>query len=517
MDVRIAVPEEHVTAPILNAGLEMNTRLNEKLIGEGSAPTFAAAVKRGVRWQAEPPGAERFDHARKVMARGWGDCDDLAPMHAASLRVTGEDPQAKAIVFKSGPHRWHAVVQRGDGSIEDPSQTAGMRVRPGSRAEGIPAAVVGCMHTGRGVGGSVRPFVAVRRDGVGWAARADLPWVGCEHGVSTYERATTPALALSGAIRGACIVGDVSEMCDDEHVKKMWALQGLLQGQRPRALAAVVGAEATKEAIRSLADMAPHILHELQEHRRAVEKGYRVAGSPFDSFNYRGAFNRAHGVRDEVGSFFGDIAKGIKSVAKEVSKVTKVVAPILSAVQGVVSLIPGIGTGISAAIGAGLAILSGGGLLDIAVHTAYGAIPIPAGVRNLTDIALDAAMSLIHTHDLGEAVLAGIKAKIPKGIPQQVFDTLAHIIIQAVHKKPTHAVVTHPPTHTGAPSTIKALPPVHAPHIAPPLHPSTSTGARVAVRAASKVSAKAKPLVMMPVAQASGHFVIGHHILLRHP
>jgi len=117
MRINVAVPEAHVDAPVLDAMLESVTRLDQKLLQEGAVPTAKEAIKKhGVRWQPEPPGEEHFDHAGTVMQRGHGDCDDLAPHHAASLRHTGEDPGAKAVVYRSGPMRWHAVVQRSDAS-----------------------------------------------------------------------------------------------------------------------------------------------------------------------------------------------------------------------------------------------------------------------------------------------------------------------------------------------------------------------------------------------------------------
>ena len=88
---------------------------------------FSDAVSAGrVRWKPEPPGDEHFDLSTTVAKRGWGDCDDLAPWRAAELRVTGQDPEAYSYVYPSGPHRWHAIVRRGDGSDEDPSRAAGM-------------------------------------------------------------------------------------------------------------------------------------------------------------------------------------------------------------------------------------------------------------------------------------------------------------------------------------------------------------------------------------------------------
>lgn len=128
MRLRIAIPEEHVTSQVLDAGLETLTRLDERLLKSGHAPPFTDAIKgrNGVRWKPEPPGEEHFDHAAMVHGRKWGDCDDLAPWKAAELRVTGEDPGATAVVKKSGPRRWHAIVKRSDGSFEDPSKDAGM-------------------------------------------------------------------------------------------------------------------------------------------------------------------------------------------------------------------------------------------------------------------------------------------------------------------------------------------------------------------------------------------------------
>jgi hypothetical protein len=490
VDVRIAVPEEHVTAPVLNAGLEMNTLLNEKLIRDGDAPMFDDAVKNGLRWKPEPPGLESFDHAAATTRRGWGDCDDLAPHRAASLRVTGEDPLARAVVYQSGPHRWHAIVQRGNGALEDPSQTAGMRVRRGSKAEGIPAAVVGCMATGRGVNGSVRPFTAVRREGVGWVGRTDLPISQKGYAVSVRQRAKSPAAALAGSMRGVCVVGHCAGVGEEEHLDKLWALSGLLRGQSAQKVASIVGVDATKDALQSLADIAPAILEELRAHRRATEaKGHRSAASPFrrssvsttKTFDFGRGLDRAMGAKPApsgVNGFLEDIghvvtAQNVVRAVQPQAKVSgffsslgKLAKGAISAAEGVVSLVPGVGTGISAAMGAGMAILEGGGPLEIAVKTAYGAIPIPPGIRSVTDRVVDAALSLVHTKNIGDASIAALRNTFPAGVPRDVFDTLAHIVLGAVHKQPTHALVKHAP---GKPPVVKHIPPPVAPHVAHPV------------------------------------------------
>ena len=109
----------------------------------------------------------------------------------------------------------------------------------------------------------------------------------------------------------------------------------------------------------------------------------------------------------------------------------KMVTDDIHAFQGVVSLFPGLGTAISSALSAGMAILDGGGLLDIAVKTAYGAIPIPPGIRTITDMVLDGVLTLIDKGgNLTEAALAGARDAVPDGFPRQVFDTLANLVVR---------------------------------------------------------------------------------------
>lgn len=89
--------------------------------GDPLPPLYMA----GVRYEREQ-GTERWLLPSQVAACGVGDCEDLAAWRAAELRCSGEDPTARAIVVRSGPRTWHAVVERGDGGIEDPSRVLGM-------------------------------------------------------------------------------------------------------------------------------------------------------------------------------------------------------------------------------------------------------------------------------------------------------------------------------------------------------------------------------------------------------
>lgn len=234
MRVNVAIPESEVSAPILNSALESVTRLNESLLKQDKIPTCAEGIKEGVRWKPEPPGEEHFDHGGVVLRRKWGDCDDLAPWQAASLRHTGEDPEATAVVRRSGPKRWHAVVRRGDGSIDDPSRAAGM---------GQPAGVVGAalpiMYTAPSavVGGEyrVRPAIAIRGFRGGIQARADMPLQFVKGHPTDYAMATTQAgpsasAALVGAIEGALQLAVAGGYAHPQHINRMAAIADALEG-----------------------------------------------------------------------------------------------------------------------------------------------------------------------------------------------------------------------------------------------------------------------------------------------
>jgi len=254
MRVNVAIPEAHVSRPILDAALEATTRLNESMLKAGDVPPFREAVN-AVRWKPEPPGDEHFDHAGVVLGRGWGDCDDLAPWHAASLRVTGQDPGARAFVKKSGPTRWHAVVQRSDGSVDDPSKEAGM----GQRSNGVmggalpmmmqPASVVGEVGTFL-----VRPQLALRpvldRSGEpeAWQARADLPWhwvpgrSPTDVAMVSLHASPVSSQAVTGACEGLIALGEANDV-DGELLDRAAAIADACEGASWEDLADEYGPE----------------------------------------------------------------------------------------------------------------------------------------------------------------------------------------------------------------------------------------------------------------------------------
>jgi hypothetical protein len=250
VELRIAVPDEHVDEHVLRPALETVTRLNERMITEGHSPTFEEALKHGVRWRAEPPGAERFDNGAIVTNRKWGDCDDLAPLACATMRTNGTDPGCFADVVRSGPNRWHAIVRRSDGTVRDPSREAGMGTLNGAGA----GSIVPYMFSGPGVVGSdARPMIAMRRivgpRGVGFDARVDLPISDTDYAISVLQRQGVASQAIIGAIVGACYAGEAAEQVDPAHIARLYAIAGILEGEDPRLLAALLGGSAVAGAI----------------------------------------------------------------------------------------------------------------------------------------------------------------------------------------------------------------------------------------------------------------------------
>lgn len=256
MRIVVAVPEAHVTKPVLDGALEAVTRLNEQLIKSGASPTSRQLIAKGAEWRPEKPGAEHFDHGALIAERGHGDCDDWAPLHAATLRVTGEDPGALAVVKKSGPKRWHAIVRRSDGTIDDPSLAAGM---PGpARTVGVMGATLPAMRQRlHGVGGTfiATPHLALRPvpDRFGqvesWQARADLPWhwqpgdSPADVAMVTLHQSPVSDQAVVGAVRGAFRLGLASGYADPEHLKRMSAIADACEGAEWEDLAEMYGPE----------------------------------------------------------------------------------------------------------------------------------------------------------------------------------------------------------------------------------------------------------------------------------
>jgi len=93
-------------------------------IETGAYPPLYAS---GVRYQRE-----RGEHWRSPARVVCGpdaygaDCEDLTAWRVAELRASGADPDARPALYPTSKRSYHAVVVRGDGTVEDPSAVLGM-------------------------------------------------------------------------------------------------------------------------------------------------------------------------------------------------------------------------------------------------------------------------------------------------------------------------------------------------------------------------------------------------------
>lgn len=183
---RVGIPS---SAELYDAALEGFVRVNEVIMRRNPG-TFVPVYQSGAKYALHPH--DYFRHCHDVDREDWGDCEDLSTYRAAELRVSGEDPAARVVTYKTGRHQYHAVVMRGDGFIEDPSVILGMKVRNPARyvakieaAFGVGAAdKIEVPHMARAIIGVVNDpnpnmanitFDVYRRANGGWAGVVRVP------------------------------------------------------------------------------------------------------------------------------------------------------------------------------------------------------------------------------------------------------------------------------------------------------------------------------------------------------
>ena len=269
MRINVAIPEAHVSEGVLNAALESVTRLNESMLKQDTIPSFERGLKQGVKWQPEPPGDEHFDHAGLIYKRRWGDCDDLAPWHAASLRHSGEDSGAKAVVKRTGPKMWHAVVQRSNGDIDDPSKRAGMGQPHEYAGAFLPKMNQAPRNAGVNGAYIVRPQLALRPVRDGYQARTDIPWhyrqdldkkpSASDYAMVSLHASPVASTALTGAIDGAIELAEAAGFADPEHLERLRCLGDACDGASYNELARNYGPEAARAASAVVGSFFGHI------------------------------------------------------------------------------------------------------------------------------------------------------------------------------------------------------------------------------------------------------------------
>lgn len=295
MRIRLAVPDAAMSPDVLDAALEAVTRTNEHLLKSGAVPHADEAIAAGVKWQPEPPGDEHFDHAAKVIKRGFGDCDDLAPYKAASLRITGEDPDAQAIVLRSGPKRWHAVVARSDGSIDDPSADAGMYE--------YHAPIQPRLH---GDFGKIN--IATKQVAGVWCSRVDVPWKGSNAALSGHGFGSDVSEAIVNAIEGPALIGDAAGVIEPEHAGKLCVIHGVLCGDDLDGIAHAVRRHLTPQQFRAAA-------HAALQHGPSAALIHKLRAS-----QHHAQGDELEGVEEVVGDVLGHWA-GDVNVARHHSRI----------------------------------------------------------------------------------------------------------------------------------------------------------------------------------------------------
>lgn len=132
MGILLRVPE--VGGDALDAALAALQTVNELWL-RAHPRQWVPLYESGIRYEPERATEEWLPWPYLLRA-GIGDCEDLAAARAAELRFTGEDLHARAAAYRSGPRLWHAIVVRGDGTVEDPSMYLGMGWHRGVLAQG---------------------------------------------------------------------------------------------------------------------------------------------------------------------------------------------------------------------------------------------------------------------------------------------------------------------------------------------------------------------------------------------
>jgi len=87
---------------------------------QGSAPRISDYDTQVVRYRN--PGEERWRTIADILDTGEADCKSLVAAVCAEYRVYDGEPAVPVVYLTGREGRYHAVVRRADGTIEDPSR-----------------------------------------------------------------------------------------------------------------------------------------------------------------------------------------------------------------------------------------------------------------------------------------------------------------------------------------------------------------------------------------------------------
>lgn len=114
--------EMTVPLPAMEAAVEGLTLINEVLLEEMSAAPIRPPrlYQSAVRYRR--PGKRRWHTIADLYDLLEGDCKDLAAARCAELRYYEGERAVPVVYLTRRAHRYHAVLRRADGTIEDPSR-----------------------------------------------------------------------------------------------------------------------------------------------------------------------------------------------------------------------------------------------------------------------------------------------------------------------------------------------------------------------------------------------------------
>jgi hypothetical protein len=221
VQIRLTYPSDAINAETIARALEASASVAESQLNQ--VPSIYDAIDSGkVVWRPEPRGQgfESFDTPLQVWRRGWGDCDDLVPWLLADLRASGDDPDARAGAYQSGEKKWHCIVVRSNGEIDDPSRWAGMGQRPRYDVP-VERPLIAPGQSGMVVGESTPGCYVCRFD------------LACEPfdeaGLSVRRSAGSPVSAVENAAKSSFHIAVRANM-DPKIIKQLWGLVAALRG-----------------------------------------------------------------------------------------------------------------------------------------------------------------------------------------------------------------------------------------------------------------------------------------------
>lgn len=122
-----------IPLPALGAAVEGLTGINAvilRVLERGDRPVprlYESAIKY------RQPGKLAWHTIADLYDLGWGDCKDLVAARCAELRVYDAEPAMPLVYETRRRGRWHAVLRRADGTIEDPSRVLVAREKENRR------------------------------------------------------------------------------------------------------------------------------------------------------------------------------------------------------------------------------------------------------------------------------------------------------------------------------------------------------------------------------------------------